>query len=340
MKHVLLKSAGDVSVEETTPPALNQGDILVEMKACGLCGTDIEKLHGRYVASQPVLGHEASGVVADMGDGVEGFNVGDGVFPHHHVPCYKCHFCRNGSETMCPHYRASNLDPGGFSEYFRVPAWNVKGGGVLKLPSNLSFEEASLIEPAACCMRSINRCDVSEDETVLVVGAGPIGVTHIQLLSLRGPKILVSDINSTRLQFAERSGASAVYDATKIDVPSKVREETGGIGADLVIVASGNAKAMIQALNSVRKGGKICLFGVPAKGTRLDYDFSDIFNSEVSIITSNAATEVETKATLKLMEEHRLDLLFLITHRFRLDEFEKAVETAKQGNCGKIVITP
>jgi len=340
MKHVLLKSAGDVSVEETTPPALNQGDILVEMKACGLCGTDIEKLHGRYVASQPVLGHEASGVVADMGDGVEGFNVGDRVFPHHHVPCYKCHFCRNGSETMCPHYRASNLDPGGFSEYFRVPAWNVKGGGVLKLPSNLSFEEASLIEPAACCMRSINRCDVSEDETVLVVGAGPIGVTHVQLLSLRGPKILVSDINSTRLQFAERSGASAVYDATKIDVPSKVREETGGIGADLVIVASGNAKAMIQALNSVRKGGKICLFGVPAKGTRLDYDFSDIFNSEVSIITSNAATEVETKTTLKLMEEHRLDLLFLITHRFRLDEFEKAVETAKQGNCGKIVITP
>ena len=339
MKSILLKSPGKVSVAEVNPPLLKEGDILVEMKACGLCGTDIEKLHGRYVASQPVLGHEASGVIADVGEGVDHFKKGDRVFPHHHVPCYKCHFCRHGSETMCPEYRASNLDPGGFSEYFRVPAWNVKGGGVLKLPTHITFEEASLIEPAACCLRSLNRCAPSKEDTVLVIGAGPIGLTHLRLLSLRGVRTLVSDINPVRLQFAEKFGAPAVLNAAKVDVPSAIRKESGGRGVDLVIVASGSVQAMGQALDSVRKGGKICLFGVPAKGSRLDYDFSDIFSSELSIITSNAASETETKAVLKLMDERELDLTQLITHRFELDQFEKAVETAMRGDCEKIIIT-
>jgi L-iditol 2-dehydrogenase len=338
MKSVFLKPTG-VSVEETSLPVLKRGDILVEMKACGLCGTDIEKLHGRYVASQPVLGHEAAGIVADIGEGVESVKVGERVFPHHHVPCYKCHYCLHGSETMCPHYRSSNYDPGGFSEYFRVPAWNVEGGGVLTLPDDMSFEEASLIEPTACCIRSLNRCNLSGDETVLVIGAGPIGLTHLLLLSLRKARVMVSDIVASRLEFAERFGASTVLNAVKQDVPSQVREETKGVGADLVIVASGNLKAVTQALSSVRKGGKVCLFGVPAKDSKLDYDISDVFNSEVSIMTSNAATEVETKAVMQLMRERKLKLLPLITHRFRLDEIQKAIETALIGNCGKIVVT-
>lgn len=340
MKYILLKPTGEVAVEESSPPVLRKGDILVEMKACGLCGTDIEKMQGRYVASQPVLGHEASGIAADVGADVDSFKVGDRVFPHHHVPCYECHLCRHGSETMCPHYRTSNLDPGGFSELFRVPAWNVERGGVLKLPEHVTFEEASLIEPTACCIRALNRCSVSGDETVLVIGAGPIGLTHLRLLSMCGATVMVSDINTTRLEFAERLGASMVYDAAKTDVPSKVKEQTRGMGADLVVVASGSSEAIVQALNAVRKGGKVCLFGVPAKGSRLDYDLSDIFNSEISIITSNAATEVETRAALKLMEERRLNLASVITHRFKLSDFEMAVETAFRGNCGKIIITP
>jgi len=339
MKYIVLKSTGKVAVEESSPPAMKKGDILVEMKVCGLCGTDLEKMQGRYVASQPVLGHEASGVVSEVGEHVEGFNVGDRVFPHHHVPCYRCHLCRQGSETMCPHYRANNLDPGGFSEYFRVPAWNVERGGVLKLPEHVTFEEASLIEPTACCIRAMNRCNISGDETILVVGAGPIGLTYLRLLSMRGANVMVSDLNATRLEFAERVGASMICDATKTDVSLKVKEQTGGVGADLVIVASGSSAALVQALNVVRKGGKVCLFGVPAKGSRLDYDFSDIFNCEISIVTSNAATEAETKAALKLMEERRLNLASLITHRFKLDDFESAVQTAQRGDCGKIIIT-
>jgi len=340
MKCVSLKPTGKVTVEESSPPVLKKGDILVEMKACGLCGTDLEKMRGRYLASQSVLGHEASGIVSEVGEGVEGFKVGDRVFPHHHVPCYQCHLCRHGSETMCPHYRASNLDPGGFSEYFRVPAWNVERGGVLKLPEHVTFEEASLIEPTACCIRALNRCNISGDETVLVIGAGPIGLTHLRLLSMRGANVIVSDLKATRLEFAERFVVSMIYDAAKTDVPLKIKEQTGGVGADLAVVASGSSGAIMQALNAVRKGGKVCLFGVPAKGSRLDYDFSDIFNSEISVITSNAATEAETKAALKLMEERRLNLTSIITHRFKLDDFESAVQTAQRGDCGKIIITP
>jgi len=339
MKSVALKPDGRAIVEDIPQPKLKSGDILVEMKACGLCGTDIEKMRGRYTASQPVLGHEASGVIADIGDNVESFKVGDRVFPHHHAPCYQCHFCRHGSETMCSHYRASNYDPGGFAEYFRVPAWNVEHGGVLKLLDHVSFEEASLIEPTACCIRSLERCGMSGDETVLVVGAGPIGLTHLRLLSMRGARVLVSDINATRLTFAERFGANAVYDASKTDVPSKVKGETGGLGADLAVVASGSSKAIAQALGAVRRGGKVCVFGVPAKGSRLDYDFSDVFNSEVSIITSNAATEAETKIALRMMEEHKLNLNSIITHRFPVEEFNSAVETAMKGDCEKIIIT-
>lgn len=338
MRSVALKPDGRTVLEDIPQPKLKLGDILVEMKACGLCGTDIEKMHGRYTASQPVLGHEASGVIADVGDNVESLKIGDRVFPHHHVPCYKCHFCRRGSETMCLHYRASNYDPGGFSEYFRVPAWNVEHGGVLKLPDHVTFEDAALIEPTACCIRSLERCGVTGDETVLVIGAGPIGLTHLRLLSMRGAKVFVSDVNAARLAFAERLGADAIHDASKTDVSSRVREETGSLGVDLVVVASGSPKAIVQALSTVRKGGKVCVFGVPAKGSRLDYDFSDVFNSEVSIVTSNAATELETRAALKMMEEHRLNLSSIITHRFRLDEFNLAVETAAKGDCEKIII--
>ncbi len=340
LKAVLLKNTGRVAVEELVPPRLERGDILVEMKVCGLCGTDVEKMHGQYTASKPVLGHEAAGVVADVGEGADDFKVGDRIFPHHHTPCYNCHFCRQGSETMCTEYRSSNLDPGGFSEYFRVPSWNIRQGGVLKLAEDVSFEEASFIEPIGCCIRGLSRCRVSEGDSVLVVGAGPMGLTHLQLLKDIGAKVLVSDINKMRLAFAEDQGAYGIYAAGDVDVPSSVRGDTGGRGVDVAMVASGSPKAIVQALKAVRKGGTVCLFGVPIVGSVLDYDFSDIFNSEVSIISSYGATEAETKAALKMIEERKVNPASLITHRFRLEEFEDAVETAMRGDGMKIIIAP
>jgi L-iditol 2-dehydrogenase len=327
------------SLSEVPVPALAEGDILVSMKACGLCGTDIEKLHGEYLAAMPVLGHEAVGVVTStMGD-VGELAEGDRVFPHHHVPCHRCHYCLHGNETMCKEYRGSNLDPGGFSELFRVPSWNVKGGGVLRLPPGVGFEEASMIEPAACCIRALDRCGVSADDSVLLVGAGPVGMTHALLLLSMKAKVYVSDVSEPRLAFAGRFGIHSTFNAAKDDVPASVRDLTAGRGADFAIVASGSPKAIVQAMKSVRRGGKVCLFGVPVKGSVLDYDIGDVFNSEVSIISSYAATDVETRMALGMMAEHRVDFGSLITHRFSLGDFDKAVQTAIRGEGMKTIIT-
>lgn len=339
MKAILLKNSGKHVVEEMSLPTLDSGDVLVEMSVCGLCGTDIEKLHGQYTAAAPVLGHEAVGVIASVGKDVIGLKVGDRVFPHHHTPCRICYYCKKGNETMCSKYRSSNLDPSGFAEFFRVPSWNIKQGGVLKIPKNVSFEEASLIEPVACCLRGLSRSRVSKGDTVLVVGAGPVGITHLQLLRNIGARVLVSDINKKRLSFAEGQGASAIYNALD-DVSSKVRSDTGGVGVDVSLVASGSPKAIVQALKSVRKGGVVCLFGIPVVGSILDYDFSNIFNNEVSIVSSYGATENETISALNLIEEHNIDAKSLISDRFNLDEFEEAVEKAEKGDCMKIIITP
>lgn len=340
MKAVLLKESNKVVVEELSMPQLDKGDILVEMKACGLCGTDIEKMHGQYTAARPVLGHEATGIITAVGADVDGFKVGDRVFPHHHTPCYNCHFCKHGGETMCSSFRTSNLDPCGFAEYFRVPAFNIQQGGVLKLPGSVGFEAASLIEPVSCCIRGLNRCGVSRGDSVLVVGAGPMGLMHLQLLKQLGAQVLISEVNPVRIAYAEKMGAHRVYDAAKADVPSTVRKDTDGRGVDVALVAAGNPKTIVQALKSVRKGGTVCLFGVPIVGSVLDYDFSNIFNSEISIVSSYGSTERETNEALRMIEEHRIDAASLITNRFKLDEFEKAVETAMKGDSLKVIITP
>jgi L-iditol 2-dehydrogenase len=312
--------------------------LVVRMAASGLCGTDLEKMRGQYTASMPVLGHEAVGVVTAVGEGVGGFKAGDRVFPHHHVPDYECYLCRSGNETMCEQYRASNLDPGGFSESFRVPRVNVVKGGVLQLPSELSFEAGSLIEPLACCVRGV-RANVKAEETVLIAGAGPVGMMHALLLEPMGVKVLVSDVSPWRLDFAEKLGVQGVLDATKDDVPSRVKAESKGRGADLAIVASGNKDAIMQGLSSIRKGGRVCLFGVPLRGSVLSYDISNLYNSGQQIVTSYGATEKDTREALGILTAGD-EFSRLITHRFPLSKFDDAVAAATGGQAMKVVLTP
>lgn len=345
MKAVLLRrdsgaTHGRAEVDELTPPRPGFGEIVVEMKACGLCGTDIEKIRGEYTASLPVLGHEAVGVVSSVGPGVAGLKEGDRVFPHHHVSCGACHYCRKGSETMCAEYRKSNLEPGGFAEYFRVPRKNVEAGAVLRLPRTLDFELGALIEPVACCIRGIDRLAPERGDTILVAGAGPVGMMHALLLKWRGAKVMVSDVSAPRLEFAREARVGATIDAGKGDVPRQVREHTGSRGADLALVASGSPRAIVQALEAVRRGGRVCLFGAPFKGSVLDYDISDAFNSEVSMITTYGATEKETKRAMKLLAAGTVDFAPLITHRFPLKDFEKGVEASLSGRAMKVLVTP
>jgi len=340
LKEIQAAQSIRAQVCEVPVPKIGSGEILVEMKACGLCGTDIEKSKGEYTSAQPILGHEAVGIVVEVGEGVDNYRMGDRVFPHHHVPCHECFHCLSGDETACNSYRGSNIIPGGFSEFFKVPAWNVSKGGVLRLPSNLGFEEASLIEPVGCCIRALNKCRASKDDSALVVGAGPVGILHSILLKDREAKVMISDVSEPRLRFAQEIKAGHVIDAVRRDVAREVRENTSGRGADLALVASGSPKAILQAVASVRSGGRVCLFGVPAKGSVLEYDLSDLYSAEITLIPSYGATESETVTALSLIEKDGEKFRPLITHAFPIGEFRKAVETSVSGSGMKVVITP
>lgn len=344
MKSVILASGKGghglrAELVDGAEPHPGPGELIVKMAACGLCGTDLEKMRGEYTASAPVIGHEAVGTVSAVGAGVSGYGVGERVFPHHHVPDYSCYLCKAGNETMCDHYRSSNLVPGGFSEYFAVPKWNVDRGGVLKVPAPMGFEVASLTEPLACCVRAIRKAGVKPGESVLVAGAGPVGMMHALLLKSMGARVLVSDVSEPRLRFAEKAGVGRVLDA-KSDVPGEVTSQTGGRGADLAIVASGSQGAILQGLRSVRKGGRVLLFGVPPRGSVLDFDISGLYNAEQTMLTSYGATEVDTEEALKVLSSRGAEFADLITRRFPLTSFQDAVAAASTGEAMKVIVTP
>jgi len=321
-----------VTIKEVEVPSLENGDLLVAMKSCGLCGTDLEKMEGQYTASKPILGHEPAGVIKVSGD--PQFKEGERVFVHHHVPCYQCYYCMNGSPTMCPHYRESNIYPGGFSEMFRVPSWNVKRRGVLKLPDSVSFRQATFVEPLATVVRAQRRASLREGEKVLVIGAGPMGLLHAAMAKLTGSDVILADVSEYRLRFAERLGHKVLPSRE----PNDILQLTEGRGADLSIVASGSPSAILYGLKSTRRGGRVLLFGVPYKGTILDYDVSDLLNREISVIPSNAAVEEDTREALNLIAQGKVKVDSLITHAFRLEQFHEAVRVAKQREAVKVVI--
>ncbi len=323
----LLKEPGRVVLEDIPPPLLHHGEVLVRFQAGGICGTDLEKIQGGY-GSGGILGHEVSGTIERTAEGVEGFQSGDRVVAHHHVPCYDCYFCRRGDYTMCDTFKKTNLDPCGFAEFFRVPRTNVSRGAVTPLPKEVKLEEAALLEPTACCIRALRTAHAQPGESVLIVGLGPAGLTQVQLLQhLRARMVIGSDIVKARRDMAERMGARLVLDPREQDVPAQVKRETS-TGVDLAIVATGNPKALSQAFTSVRKGGRILLFGAPAQGASFNLDVSQLFSRQISIITSYSCVEADIQEALKLVSEKTLDLASMVTHRFPLREAVAALQFA------------
>ncbi len=229
---------------------------------------------------------------------------------------------------MCDTFKKTNLDPCGFAELFRVPERNVSNGAVVLLPKQVKFEEAALIEPAACCIRAVRAAHVQPRESILIVGLGPTGLTQIQLLKhLKARTIIGSDLVKARREMATRMGAHLVFDPREQDVPSEVKRETTN-GVDLAIVATGNPKALSQAFSSVRKGGRILLFGAPAQGASFNLDVSQLFSHQVSIITSYSCVETDIHEALKLVSEKALNLAPMVTHRFPLQEAVAALQFA------------
>lgn len=341
MKAAYVSGPSDVKIKNVEKPQIGRGEILVSMRVCGVCGSDLEKIYGKYSQPSMRLGHEPAGMISEVGQQVSKFKKGDRVFVHHHVPCYSCHFCLHGNETMCQKYSETNLTPCGLAEEFVVPEWNVSHGGIIKLPDHVSFEEASMIEPLACCIRAWKKIKFKKGDSVAILGAGPTGMMHLMLSKFYGiNEIFCFDLNEFRLNFAKQFGITEAIKSTDSDAYQKILSKTQGRGVDVVMVATGSLTAIGQAVDLVRKGGTVMLFGVPSKDAKMSLDMSMIYSKEITIIPSYAASENDTNEALKLIEQNAIDVKRLITHKFDLKESSKALEYAHQGNDSmKIVIT-
>ncbi|MGY5140240.1 MAG: zinc-dependent dehydrogenase [Candidatus Nitrosopumilus sp. Bin_571-38] len=341
MKTASVKEPSVISVDETENPQLTSGDILVQMQACGICGSDLEKVFGQYGQPSMRLGHEPSGIILDVGSDVTEFKKGDRVFTHHHVPCYDCHFCNHGNETMCPKYSETNLSPCGLSEEYVVPAWNVSHGGVLKISDSLSYEEAAMIEPLACCVRAWSKFSYQEGDSTAIFGVGPTGMMHVMLACAKKfSKIFCFDVNDFRLDFAKKFNITDSISSMDENRKQKILDNTDGQGVDVAIVATSSLKALDDAIDVTRKGGVVMMFGVPSKGAKLDLDMSKIYSKEITLVTSYAASDADTKAALHLIESSQIDVKQLITHTYSISDTQKAFDHARTGeNAMKIIIT-
>jgi len=341
MKAAYVRGPADVEIKTIEKPTVGRGEISVKMHACGVCGSDLEKIYGQYSQPSMQLGHEPSGTISQVGENVKDFKKGDRVFVHHHVPCYSCHFCLHGNETMCQKYSETNLSPCGLAEEFVVPEWNVSHGGVIKIPDTMSFDEAAMIEPLACCVRAWNKIKIKKGDSVAIFGAGPTGMMHVMLSKVYGlNEIFCFDVTDFRLSFAKKFQITESIKSTDSMAHEKILAKTQNRGIDIAIVATGNLSAITQAVEFVRKGGTVVLFGVPSKDAKIQLDVSKVYSKEITIVPSYAASEIDTMVAFKLIQENKVEVKKLITHRFDLTESKKALEYAHQGNDAiKIIIT-
>lgn len=337
MKAVLLDAEGRLQVAEVPKPAPAEGEVLVKLACCGICGTDIEKIHGHGITSR-ILGHEEVGEVSELGAGVTGLSKGDRVFAHHHVSCGTCELCARGEQTLCPEFSKHNLVPCGLAEYFIVPRYNVERGAVLKLPADLGYEDASFVEPLSCCIRGLHAAGAEKKETVLIYGAGPVGLLHLKLLKAYGVKfVAMADVSDYRLSLARKLGADEVFNVTQVErgkLPPTMRSKP-----DLVILATGSEVAFEDAFSAVAKGGSILLFGAPKKGAEATVDIAQLFLNGTKLVTSYASTEAETAEALELIASGRVVVSDMITHRFPLSRTEEAFAVAEQQMCMKAIVT-
>ena len=341
MKAAFVKDSSRVVVEDVEKPILGTGDVLVKMHACGICGSDLEKVFGKYSQPSTRLGHEPSGTIEKVGENVTDFKKGDRVFVHHHVPCYSCHFCLHGNETMCEKYSETNLSPCGLAEEFIVPQWNVNHGGILKIPDSMSFEEAAMIEPLACCIRAWDKFSFQKGDSTAIFGVGATGMMHVMLSIVHEfDKIFCIDLNEFRLEFAKKFNITDAIKSSVPDIKQKILDQTDNRGVDVAIVATGSLQALSSAIDLVRKGGTVVMFGVPSKDAMINLNMSIIYSKEITMISSYAASDSDTKAALELIQSSKIDVKKLITHRYNIKDSPKAFEHAHHGvDSMKIIIT-
>jgi L-iditol 2-dehydrogenase len=335
VKAAVYRGAGRLVAEEWPTPSIGEGEVLLRLKGCGLCGSDIAKITDPATKVPAIFGHEVVGEVVTVGPSVSSCALGDRVVVAHHVPCGHCHYCLRGSESMCAAFKTSNLDPGGFAEYVRVPAPNVRHA-LFRVPAHLGDEAASFVEPLACCVRAIRRARVQRGDTTVVVGLGSIGCLFVQLLKRSGALVVGCDTLADRVIVAGRLGADAGGPADV--VAQTVGELSGGRGADQVILTGGGAEVLPWAAEMLRDGGAVHCFGGGA-GT-IAVSLERLYRRELTISATYSSTPADLVEAFRLISEGAIEVAPLVTHRVPLASLAHGVDLMRRREALKVYVTP
>ena len=347
MRAGVYRGKGRVVVENVPVPAIGEGEVLIRVAACGICGTDIKKIEYGFVAAPQIFGHEVSGTVVAVGAGVTKWKPGDRVMSFHHVPCGACFYCERRLFSQCPGYKKVGLtagfDPngGGFAQFVRAMPW-VAERGMVAIPDAIGFDEASFIEPVNTCIKAVEKARVAAGEIVLVMGLGPIGLLLMMLSKLRGATVIGSDPMPERRAKSLSLGADLAVNPRDGRLLEEVRERSTGRGADAVLVAVPIPSALTDALALARPGGRVLLFAQNDPQMKMEFPAAAVGVEEKEILGSYSAAVDRQEESARLIFSRQLPVGELVSHRFSLEDMDRALQLAARpvGNSLKVVIHP
>jgi L-iditol 2-dehydrogenase len=337
MQAAVYRGVNDIRVETVSVPVIGAGEVLIQVHSCGICGTDLKKIHTGSHSAPRIFGHETVGTIAALGPGVDSFALGDRVAVFHHIPCGSCYYCRKKTFAQCPVYKqvgcAAGFEPsgGGFAGYVRVMDWIVKRG-LVKIPEGVPFAQAVFVEPLNTCLKGVRSLNLSADETVLVIGQGPIGIMLASLARRTAHRVFTSDLYPERHAVAAKFGLDSPINASREDVVGVVRAATEGRGADAVILAAAGNALIRMAMDAARPGGRVLLFAQTQRG-EATIDPAAVCVDEKTLMGSySASVDIQEEALRIVFEGYSqgYDLTRLVSHRFPLAEAQAALAIASQ----------
>jgi L-iditol 2-dehydrogenase len=338
MKASVYTGPQKMEVRDVQAPSISEDEVLLKVQSCGVCGTDIVKFQYDMVKPPIVLGHEVAGIVEKVGKNVVKFKKGDRVVVAHHTPCYSCHFCKHGNVSMCETFKKSNLDPGGFAEFLRIPAPHVQMTAH-KIPDEMTFEEAIFMEPLACILRNIKRANLQQKDSVMIVGLGSVGLMTAMALKSMGMKVFATDLKDDRIALAKKIGVDWAGQPSA-NLKQEIHSRTNPHGVDLVVLTAGNEKVYSDSVQYIRDGGAVSIFAGMGPEAKLQFNINDLYKREVVIYASYSPSPIELMEALSMIKNREVDVRVLNPKLFPLDQLETAISQVQKQEIFKAIIQP
>jgi len=333
----LVSQDHQTSVQDLPRPTLGQGDILLQVAACGICFSDVHKIRFRPLEKPVVLGHELAGLVVESQSGR--FKKGDRVVVAHHVPCLRCHYCRRGNISMCTQFKETNLDPGGFAEFVRVPALHVENVA-FRIPDTLTDAEASFMEPLGCCVRAVRRADIRVSDLVVLVGLGSIGLLLMQLIQHAGAKCIGLDLDPARRDLADSLGITATFAGSEPGFRKFLAQTTDGRGADAVFLTAGNPSLVAETFSLLRAGGTCLIFASIHPDSEVRLDWNKLYYHEINIVSAYSAAPVDLREALELLANGSVRVTPMTGHTYPFEKFAEALAAIESRAILKAIMVP